>query len=916
MNRNEHDLAVGEQESMAINGTSIGTSSKQQRITPELFAATQQATALPPPQEKTPPKDLQVHVLSPVMAESNACSIPLPKGELVLLLQGEGVTALDQEALTLTYHKREAERGNHLVTQTLSYPLQPLLQEHTEGGYTVTIPLDFAQQIPDLEAKDFLKIDLLQQPKMQIAYRPSDKVGVEDPEAVTASKERVEKYRVNTFFKEEHLSTLQAYLPELTLQRTSKGDAFVKTATLQTLLQAKEQPVLAEAALEALSAEELVQQTQLYQEQAAVLQKIAYKFDYLTYPYEQLKSNYEGENADTLFDEAYQTQVAENRVTKMVFGQNILALQSLQQQVAVVLEQKSIPEELKEIAAALENQKIAVSQRFELLEADMNAISVLPLNFADWSKNIKELEQVPTESAAAFIAARSAYMEAIKAYEKANPTATQNEFYKTWRTQKAQLALSFQKDMNESVERFTAFVQQKKIPLAATGGDGRLEYRSGENQVSAAEQARFGDQNGANVVFRSPTVPLFQNGISPEDVQQGGVGDCYLMAAMMLLAEDDTKHWIEEMIVEKEDRYIVTLYSNDMPVEVEVDKQTLWLEFIDGGEGDLGANTQRELWPAVIEKAYAKLQTNIPPLKEQLAMAKAGNMDTLLPLQPEDYGGDYTQIEGEQTSVAMRALGGNRLSKDETIYLDEAGQISETATPSAFPTRLEFKNTTVSEADLAALLQATQSAGYKISVDSPETMSEVKGLTDDHLIEISAGVFMKFKHSYVVGGADAQGVQLLDPHQKTKNEETKLYNPDVFTFVKELKIQLETLQSELKSSDYDGFSMKTSDNLEIAFDNLKEIGGKTALNNLRTNWNRLKTRKEIVKENGQVTGLRSKSAKNILEELTKYSELLSQEDIGKGFEILRDKEIEGKQDIKYITLKNYFEAIRINKIRK
>jgi hypothetical protein len=47
------------------------------------------------------------------------------------------------------------------------------------------------------------------------------------------------------------------------------------------------------------------------------------------------------------------------------------------------------------------------------------------------------------------------------------------------------------------------------------------------------------------------------------------------------------------------------------------------------------------------------LQTNIPPLKEQIKLGKEGNYEDKLPLETADYGGDYTKIEGSQTSLAM-----------------------------------------------------------------------------------------------------------------------------------------------------------------------------------------------------------------------------------------------------------------------
>ena len=55
------------------------------------------------------------------------------------------------------------------------------------------------------------------------------------------------------------------------------------------------------------------------------------------------------------------------------------------------------------------------------------------------------------------------------------------------------------------------------------------------------------------------------------------------------------------------------------------------------------------------------------------------------------------------------------MSKQEYIYLDEQGQVSEQETTRAFPVSLDLQAGQYTEEDLAAVVQASFEAGYKIT---------------------------------------------------------------------------------------------------------------------------------------------------------------------------------------------------------
>jgi hypothetical protein len=216
---------------------------------------------------------------------------------------------------------------------------------------------------------------------------------------------------------------------------------------------------------------------------------------------------------------------------------------------------------------------------------------------------------------------------------------------------------------------------------------------------------------------------------------------------------------------------------------------------------------------------------------------------------------------------------------------------------------------------LKDLLQASYQAGYKMSVNSPEGMLGVEGLTHDHLVEISAGVYMKFKHSYAVGQVSDKAVELLDPHGNQEASKQQIYNSTVKEKIRLLVDSLEELKKELKKDNYSSFSLETKNQLDTVFVDLEEYRkGKTALHTLLKKWSYLKNRRDLVETDGKLTGLRSKIGKNVLEELMNNKTILEEEDIGKGF-VVNVREVSLNQFLSYDTLLNNMESIRINKLK-
>jgi hypothetical protein len=107
-----------------------------------------------------------------------------------------------------------------------------------------------------------------------------------------------------------------------------------------------------------------------------------------------------------------------------------------------------------------------------------------------------------------------------------------------------------------------------------------------------------------------PEAKLYKDKINYQDITQGMLGDCYFLSAMSVLPERQIKDTIVKITQEEEWRnvgaFCVCFYKGGEPEYVIIDDffPTLgngeWAFVKGGAKGD-------ELWPMVLEKAYAKL---------------------------------------------------------------------------------------------------------------------------------------------------------------------------------------------------------------------------------------------------------------------------------------------------------------------
>jgi Calpain family cysteine protease/Calx-beta domain len=110
------------------------------------------------------------------------------------------------------------------------------------------------------------------------------------------------------------------------------------------------------------------------------------------------------------------------------------------------------------------------------------------------------------------------------------------------------------------------------------------------------------DRPQGSYAYQYFSQPLFSNGISPDDVKQGQVGDCYFLVTLAAIANEQP-NYIQDMFIDNGDNtFTVRFFNKGVAEYVTVDRYlpTAWW-------GSAYANASQEMWVALAEKAYAQL---------------------------------------------------------------------------------------------------------------------------------------------------------------------------------------------------------------------------------------------------------------------------------------------------------------------
>ena len=151
-------------------------------------------------------------------------------------------------------------------------------------------------------------------------------------------------------------------------------------------------------------------------------------------------------------------------------------------------------------------------------------------------------------------------------------------------------------------------------PANTRSGFGNLYAGSSSTQLGNLIGKWFlgTDRPTTQYQYRTASGSLYQNGISYQDIDQGILGDCYLLAGLAGIASR-TPSAIQNMFTDNGDgTYAVRFYNNGVADYVTVDRQLPTdaaghFVYANRDRGLLYNNSANELWVALAEKAYAQI---------------------------------------------------------------------------------------------------------------------------------------------------------------------------------------------------------------------------------------------------------------------------------------------------------------------
>lgn len=150
-------------------------------------------------------------------------------------------------------------------------------------------------------------------------------------------------------------------------------------------------------------------------------------------------------------------------------------------------------------------------------------------------------------------------------------------------------------------------------PANPRSGFGNLYSGSSSTQMENLISKWFlgTDRPDASGTYRYVSGSLFQNGASQTDVDQGDLGDCYLLASLASTAHR-TANAISNMFIDNGDgTFTVRYFNNGVADYVTVDRYlptySNGTAIYQGWGGGVNTSTSNELWVALAEKAYAQV---------------------------------------------------------------------------------------------------------------------------------------------------------------------------------------------------------------------------------------------------------------------------------------------------------------------
>ncbi len=220
-------------------------------------------------------------------------------------------------------------------------------------------------------------------------------------------------------------------------------------------------------------------------------------------------------------------------------------------------------------------------------------------------------------------------------------------------------------------------VEMPWVGFALKGGIGIALAAGG---TSFAGGGGDGGSGGMSEVFAQGSGD--QLDIQYSDVRQGFLGDCYLMAALAAVAKGDPEI-IRNMIRDNGDgTFTVTFHTHSITSGWETKDVTVKAEDL----GKYGQSTDNgELWPAIIEQAYAEWKGGSNPEKieggwkhnaqNMLAALTGVKGDNYLPAVTKDLGGKIQDALQKGNPVVVTynpVFGDTPFRGDEAIVADHS----------------------------------------------------------------------------------------------------------------------------------------------------------------------------------------------------------------------------------------------------
>lgn len=597
-----------------------------------------------------------------------------------------------------------------------------------------------------------------------------------------------------------------------------------------------------------------------------------------------IESSYIENDKHDIFNAEYQKNIGQLKEGLVALTRKQQIVSKATRQILLLQEQASIPQVLLDKAEMLfsfkENQTNELNNwqdKFKNLDdisLDFKLVKLWTNECTQYCLNVPVLWEKERES-----------FRVLQETEE-QKIDVENNYYKQWKEKEEKKYIGVEEKNKEAVDEILKLLKKYKDAIERTDYDGVIEYEEGEDIVSKEEKRTFKTAKSIDVVIQNQGGELDDGDKSMDDIQQGQLGDCYLLSALISISNGETKGLLDNIVQYNEEKnlFVVKLHENGVPINVEVDGALMYNQFDPNKYKseyiNIGANTQSGLWVAVIEKAYAKF------LKE----------------------GEYTEIVSGNTKVALSVLLGNKAKTPSTLLLNANNKISkqqdeEKEGDTIINNPIKFDNAVITVSLLRALIPSVLEENYKISLSSPDNHDGLSNLGDDTLVMLDKRQFMTLDHDYSIIAATDTNITMRNPHGD-HTKEYKLFNKELKENVNKLFNIIDTLQG----SEDNKISDRNKGELDQIVITVKNY---PAFSDIVKLWKKLLDSNKLIQD-GNEWRIDKKASFNRL--FTAIDKIKGNKELTKGM-LKAVVSVQAVQVVSYNTLINNFSELLLTKIK-